>query len=164
MDSELPPIVPYKYPFLGSVLDYGAHPIQFLHKNYITYGPIFTMILFGKRLTYTLGPEGNNLIFNAKTKDVSAEEAYYNLTVPVFGKEVVYDVPNAVLMEQKKLSFTLDSSPFSLKEPVRLESLRLNFHSISRQRNSKTNSLFPLPTQDLSRMLSPFQPFGLTFQ
>lgn len=50
-----------------------------------------------------LGPKGSNLVFNGKLAQVSAEEAYTHLTTPVFGKEVVYDVPNAVLMEQKKL-------------------------------------------------------------
>lgn len=54
-------------------------------------------------MTVALGPKGSNLVFNGKLAQVSAEEAYTHLTTPVFGKEVVYDVPNAVLMEQKKL-------------------------------------------------------------
>jgi cytochrome P450 len=37
-------------------------------------------------------------LFNLAT----AEGAYDKLTVPVFGSGVVYDVPNAILMEQKK--------------------------------------------------------------
>jgi sterol 14-demethylase len=49
-----------------------------------------------------LGSEGNNFVFNAKLADASAEAAYKSLTVPVFGKGVVYDVHNSVLMEQKK--------------------------------------------------------------
>ncbi len=32
-----------------------------------------------------------------------AEEIYTVLTTPVFGKDVVYDCPNAKLMEQKKV-------------------------------------------------------------
>ena len=59
-------------------------------------------------MTYMLGPEGNNFVFNARIANVSAEEAYRNLTVPVFGKEVVYDVENAVLMQQKKCVFAID--------------------------------------------------------
>ncbi|CAG8717422.1 34310_t:CDS:2, partial [Racocetra persica] len=46
--------------------------------------------------------EGNNFVFNAKLAEASAEEAYKSLTVPVFGKGVVYDVHNSILMEQKK--------------------------------------------------------------
>jgi len=35
-----------------------------------------------------MGPEGNNFFFNAKLADVSAEDAYASLTVPVFGKRL----------------------------------------------------------------------------
>lgn len=59
-------------------------------------------MLLGRRVTVALGAKGSNLILNGKLSQVSAEEAYTHLTTPVFGKEVVYDVPNAVLMEQKK--------------------------------------------------------------
>jgi len=54
-------------------------------------------------MTATLGPKGNDFVFNGKLSDVSAEDAYAHLTVPVFGEGVVYDVPNHVLMEQKKV-------------------------------------------------------------
>ena len=47
--------------------------------------------------------KGNEFILNGKLKDVNAEEIYSPLTTPVFGKEVVYDCPNAKLMEQKKV-------------------------------------------------------------
>lgn len=50
-----------------------------------------------------LGTKGNDFILNAKLKDVCAEEVYSPLTTPVFGKHVVYDCPNAKLMEQKKV-------------------------------------------------------------
>lgn len=67
------------------------------------YGDVFTFKLLGRNITVALGPKGSNLVFNGRLAQVSAEEAYTHLTTPVFGKEVVYDVPNAVLMEQKKL-------------------------------------------------------------
>lgn len=51
--------------------------------------------------------KGNEFILNGKLKDVNAEEVYSPLTTPVFGKEVVYDCPNAKLMEQKKVRGTL---------------------------------------------------------
>ena len=50
-----------------------------------------------------LGVKGNEFILNGKLKDVNAEQVYSPLTTPVFGKEVVYDCPNAKLMEQKKV-------------------------------------------------------------
>jgi sterol 14-demethylase len=54
-----------------------------------------------------LGRPGNEFILNGKLKDVNAEEIYTVLTTPVFGKDVVYDCPNAKLMEQKKVRFAL---------------------------------------------------------
>jgi cytochrome P450 len=50
-----------------------------------------------------VGPAGNDFILNGKLKDVNAEEIYTVLTTPVFGRDVVYDCPNAKLMEQKKV-------------------------------------------------------------
>ena len=67
------------------------------------YGDIFTFILLGRKVTVYLGPKGNRFILNGKLKDVNAEEIYSVLTTPVFGKDVIYDVPNAKFMEQKKV-------------------------------------------------------------
>ena len=53
-----------------------------------------------------LGTKGNDFILNGKLKDLNAEEVYGPLTTPVFGKDVVYDCPNAKLMEQKKVGFS----------------------------------------------------------
>jgi hypothetical protein len=54
-------------------------------------------------MTVCLGPQGNDFVLNGKLAEVSAEEAYSHLTTPVFGEGVAYDVPNATLMEQKKV-------------------------------------------------------------
>ncbi|CAI2181580.1 9682_t:CDS:2 [Funneliformis geosporum] len=97
-----PPIVPYWFPIIGSAVTMGMDPIKFYRKYQQEYGNYFTFILFGKRMVTCLGAEGNNFVFNAKLADASAEAAYKSLTVPVFGKGVVYDVHNSVLMEQKK--------------------------------------------------------------
>jgi sterol 14alpha-demethylase len=67
------------------------------------HGDVFTFILLGKKTTVYVGPQGNEFILNGKQKDVNAEEIYNNLTGPVFGKDVVYDCPNAKLMEQKRV-------------------------------------------------------------
>jgi len=64
---------------------------------------VFTFILLGRKITLYLGPKGNQFVLNAKLKDVNAEEIYSVLTTPVFGKDVIYDVPNAKFMEQKKV-------------------------------------------------------------
>lgn len=59
--------------------------------------------MLGKKTTVAVGPAGNDFILNGKLKDVNAEEIYTVLTTPVFGRDVVYDCPNAKLMEQKKV-------------------------------------------------------------
>ncbi|KAI5369398.1 putative cytochrome P450 [Septoria linicola] len=55
------------------------------------------------KVTVYLGPQGNNFVLNGKHKDLNAEEVYGPLTIPVFGKGVVYDVDNARFMDQRRL-------------------------------------------------------------
>ncbi|KAJ1985665.1 Lanosterol 14-alpha-demethylase [Dimargaris cristalligena] len=101
-DPHAPPVVPYLFPFFGSMITFGMDPLAFFRNNQARYGDCYTFLVFGRRMTACLGPEGNNFFFNAKLAHVSAEEAYKHLTVPVFGKGVVYDVDNSILMEQKR--------------------------------------------------------------
>jgi sterol 14-demethylase len=67
--------------------------------------------LLGKKTTVYLGRQGNDFILNGKLKDVNAEEIYTVLTTPVFGSDVVYDCPNAKLMEQKKVGYSSWKGP-----------------------------------------------------
>ncbi|KXS21615.1 cytochrome P450 [Gonapodya prolifera JEL478] len=100
--KHLPPLIPYTVPFIGSMLDFGLRPINFMLESRKKYGDVFSFVFWGGRMTVLLGPEGNNFFFNMKLADANAEEAYKSLTVPVFGPDVVYDVENGILMEQKK--------------------------------------------------------------
>ncbi|OJJ05362.1 hypothetical protein ASPVEDRAFT_55267 [Aspergillus versicolor CBS 583.65] len=97
-----PPVVFHWFPFVGSTISYGIDPYKFFFDARAKYGDIFTFILLGKKTTVYLGTKGNEFILNGKLKDVCAEEVYSPLTTPVFGRHVVYDCPNAKLMEQKK--------------------------------------------------------------
>lgn len=101
--ASAPPVVFHYAPIIGSAVTYGMDPYKFFFDNREKYGDVFTFKLLGRNVTVALGPKGSNLVFNGRLQQVSAEEAYTHLTTPVFGKDVVYDVPNAVLMEQKKL-------------------------------------------------------------
>ena len=104
-----PPVVFHWVPFFGSTITYGMDPFKFFFACQEKYGDVFTFILLGKKTTVCLGTKGNEFILNGKLKDVNAEEVYTPLTTPVFGKDVVYDCPNAKLMEQKKVR--MQSSP-----------------------------------------------------
>ncbi|KDN41164.1 cytochrome P450 [Tilletiaria anomala UBC 951] len=101
-DKSRPPVVFHYFPIIGSAVTYGIDPITFFRDCKEKYGDVFTFVLLGRHVTVALGQKGSNLVLNGKLSQVSAEEAYTHLTTPVFGKEVVYDVPNAVFMEQKR--------------------------------------------------------------
>ncbi|KAL8933601.1 MAG: hypothetical protein Q9211_005688, partial [Gyalolechia sp. 1 TL-2023] len=101
-DPSKPPVVFYWVPFIGSAVTYGVDPYRFFFDCQAKYGDLFTFILLGRRVTVYLGPKGNKFVLNGKLKDLNAEEIYSVLTTPVFGRDVIYDVPNAKFMEQKK--------------------------------------------------------------
>ncbi|TNY21133.1 cytochrome P450 [Rhodotorula diobovata] len=112
-DPKRPPLVFHYVPVIGCAVSYGMDPLGFLDDCRKRYGPVFTYPLLGRRITCTLGPLGSNFVLNGKLAHVNAEEAYTHLTTPVFGTEVVYDVPNHVLMEQKKfVKFGLTTDNF----------------------------------------------------
>ncbi|KAJ2490260.1 Lanosterol 14-alpha-demethylase [Coemansia sp. RSA 2050] len=85
------------------MIEFGMNPIEFIRKNQKIHGNFFTFLMFGRRMTVCIDIEGNDFVLNAKHSCVTAEDAYNSLTKPVFGEGVVYDVPNAVLMEQKRM-------------------------------------------------------------
>lgn len=97
-----PPLVFHWLPFLGNTIAYGTDPYNFYRRCREKHGDIFTFVLLGRRMTVYLGPAGNEFILNGKVQDVNAEDIYGPFTTPVFGSDVVYDCPNAKLMEQKK--------------------------------------------------------------
>ncbi|EXF81456.1 14-alpha sterol demethylase Cyp51A [Colletotrichum fioriniae PJ7] len=97
-----PPAVFHWIPYIGNAISYGMDPVAFFVKYRARYGDVFTFTLFGRKMTCYLGIEGNDFILNGKLQDINAEEIYGPLTIPVFGKDVIYDCPNSKLMEQKK--------------------------------------------------------------
>ncbi|CCM04255.1 uncharacterized protein FIBRA_06422 [Fibroporia radiculosa] len=110
-DRSLPPLVFHWIPWFGSAAAYGQDPVEFFKSCREKYGNVFCFVLLGRKVVVTLGPKGNDFVFGGKHTVIAAEEVYSPLTTPVFGKDVVYDCPNEVLMEQKKfvkVSLTTD--------------------------------------------------------
>lgn len=101
-DPTKPPVVFTLIPWFGAAAMYGQDPMKFFSDNREKYGNVFSYPMLGRNITCCLGPEGSNMVFNGKLAYVNAEQAYTHLTTPVFGPEVVYDVPNATFMQQKK--------------------------------------------------------------
>ncbi|KAI0427348.1 cytochrome P450 [Xylaria sp. FL1042] len=97
-----PPLVFHWFPLIGNAIEYGTDPLNFYRRCRAQHGDVFTFVLLGKHLTVCLGPEGNEFVLNGRVSDVNAEDIYGPLTTPVFGSDVVYDCPNAKLMEQKR--------------------------------------------------------------
>lgn len=111
-NKSQPPLVFHWIPVFGSAAPYGQDPIKFFLDCREKYGNIFTFILLGRRVTVALGPKGNDFVLGGKHTEFAAEDVYSPLTTPIFGKDVVYDCPNELLMEQKKFvkfSLTLDN-------------------------------------------------------
>ncbi|KAI1826070.1 cytochrome P450 [Xylaria intraflava] len=97
-----PPLVFHWIPFVGNAISYGLDPHGFYTQCREKHGDIFTFVLFGRKITVFLGIKGNEFILDGQLRDVNAEEIYSPLTTPVFGRNIIYDCPNAKLMEQKK--------------------------------------------------------------
>ncbi|KAL1891871.1 Lanosterol 14-alpha-demethylase [Sporothrix stenoceras] len=118
-NSHEPPVVFHWFPVIGSTITYGMDPPRFFQENRKKYGDVFTFVLLGRKTTVCLGPAGNDFVLNGKIRDVNAEEIYTVLTTPVFGKDVVYDCPNAKLMEQKKfMKIALTTEAFRQYVPI----------------------------------------------
>ncbi|KAJ7649989.1 lanosterol 14-alpha-demethylase [Roridomyces roridus] len=108
-----PPLVFHWLPIVGSAIAYGNDPVAFFTSCQEQYGDVFTFILLGRKVTVALGAKGNNFILGGKSTAFNAEGAYQHLTTPVFGKDVVYDVPNEIFMQQKKfVKFGLTTDNF----------------------------------------------------
>ncbi|KAK5663495.1 hypothetical protein OQA88_3925 [Cercophora sp. LCS_1] len=118
-NSNEPPMVFHWFPIIGSTITYGMDPPRFFDENRKKLGDCFTFILLGKKTTVYVGTQGNDFILNGKIRDVCAEDIYTVLTTPVFGKDVVYDCPNAKLMEQKKfMKVALTTDAFRSYVPI----------------------------------------------
>jgi cytochrome P450 len=132
-------LVPHSVPFLGAAVPFGVQPVDFLLDNFKNFGDCFTFIMMGRKMTFCLGPEGNHFVFNIKLKQATAEGAYEKLTVPVFGKDVVYDVDNPVFMEQKKfVKDALHNTAFKSYMPIFHEEVK-NFTSQIKFANEKAD-------------------------
>ncbi|KAJ6532070.1 lanosterol 14-alpha-demethylase [Mycena capillaripes] len=108
-----PPVVFHWLPIIGSAIWYGNDPINFFQSCQEKYGNVFTFILLGRKVTVALSAKGSNFVLGGKSIAFNAEGAYKHLTTPVFGKDVVYDVPNEVFMQQKKfVKFGLSTENF----------------------------------------------------
>lgn len=85
-----PPLANFGLPVIGNALGFASGPVAFIWKSYHAHGPVFTIPMLHKRLTFLLGPEASTPFYKATDDQMSQPEVYGFMTA-VFGKNVVYD-------------------------------------------------------------------------
>lgn len=99
---NLPPQVPALVPFVGSGISFATGPpLKFATECYRQYGEVFTMEMFGKRITFLAGSEAHSPFFKQKDEIVNQDNPY-RFCVPIFGEGVVYDAPAHIRIQQMR--------------------------------------------------------------
>lgn len=94
-----PAIVPMKIPFLGHIVSFGVHPLNFLLECKKKHGGLFTLNMCGKRTTIVADPRLHSHFFSPRNEILSPREVYAFM-VPVFGEGVAYGASYARMREQ----------------------------------------------------------------
>ncbi|KAB0356365.1 hypothetical protein FD754_000521 [Muntiacus muntjak] len=71
-----PPCISGWIPWIGAGFEFGKTPLEFIEKARIKYGPVFTVIVMGTRMTFVTEEEGINVFL--KSKEVNFELAVQN--------------------------------------------------------------------------------------
>ncbi|CEL98090.1 unnamed protein product [Vitrella brassicaformis CCMP3155] len=95
--DPIPEISPY--PIIGVIPDFAKSPLAVLKRASREYRDVFRLNLGGMRITFFTGTDGLDVFFKSRDTQLSQKEVY-KLTVPVFGKGVVYDADLDVRLEQ----------------------------------------------------------------
>ncbi|MES1908361.1 MAG: hypothetical protein MHM6MM_001314 [Cercozoa sp. M6MM] len=92
-------------------------PLKLLRKGVEECGEIFHMKVAHKNLTVLMGPEATKVMFESKDHEIGQKEVY-DFTIPVFGKNVVYDSPVEVMAQQLKFVSTALKKRNALRNAV----------------------------------------------
>lgn len=90
--KDAPPMVQSNpsIPIVGPCIEFGKSPMKMVKRCYDDYGPIFTLPIFHKRITFLVGPEAQEPFFKLGDETLSPQEEY-GFMKHVFGPNVVYD-------------------------------------------------------------------------
>lgn len=72
-----PPCIQGWIPWIGAGFEFGKAPLEFIEKARIKYGPVFTVLAMGNRMTFVTEEEGINVFL--KSKHISVELAIQSL-------------------------------------------------------------------------------------
>jgi len=124
--AKAPPMVYssplYKIPLIGTALEFGKSPVKMVRRCYDEYGPVFTVPMMNKRLTFLIGPEAQEPFFKAND-DLLGQNEVYGFMKPVFGPGVVYDATK----KNRQVQFT------SMANGLRTSRLKLYVAKIERE-------------------------------
>ncbi|CAF1649850.1 unnamed protein product [Adineta ricciae] len=95
-----------RFPVLISILrgkyDFvNRGPLDLIQDGYRTVGDIFRIQLFYRSIVFLIGPQAHRAFFEAKDHQLSQREVY-TFTIPVFGKNIVYDASPKIMQQQLK--------------------------------------------------------------
>mmetsp|Transcript_43 Transcript_43/g.89 ORF Transcript_43/g.89 Transcript_43/m.89 type:complete len:480 (+) Transcript_43:53-1492(+) len=88
--KNAPPSAKLGAPVVGNIMAFIKSPLGAIKTCYEKYGPVYTMPMLGKNLTFLIGPEAQAPFFRLKDNELSQNEVY-GFMKPVFGPNVVYD-------------------------------------------------------------------------
>lgn len=88
--KNAPPTASLGMPIIGTYIEFAKNPVNFIERCLDKFGPIYTVPMLHKKLTFLLGPEVSRPFFLLGDDSMSQPEVYGFMT-PVFGKGVVYD-------------------------------------------------------------------------
>jgi sterol 14alpha-demethylase len=99
--SRLPPTIP-AVPIIGGLIRFMRGPISMIREEYARLGSVFTLNALGYRITFLIGPEVSEHLFNGAESEMSQREVY-RFTVAAFGRGVAFDVPYSLRLEQIRI-------------------------------------------------------------
>lgn len=104
-----PPIASVGWPIIGNYIEFAKNPISFMGLCLKKHGPIYTVPMLHKKLTFLMGPEASAPFFKLSDSYMSQPEVYGFMTY-VFGKGVVYDAePKKRVQQMQHMSTALRS-------------------------------------------------------
>ena len=105
--SNAPPTASLGVPVVGTYIEFAKNPVDFVAQCLGKFGPVFTVPMLHKKLTFLLGPEASAPFFKLRDDYMSQPEVYGFMT-PVFGKGVVYDAePDRRDLQTRTMSIAL---------------------------------------------------------
>lgn len=76
-------------------------PLALIRAGYDKCGEVFRLRVLNQNITFCVGPKAQQFFFAATDQQLSQKEVY-TFTIPVFGKNIIYDAPTKVMMQQLK--------------------------------------------------------------